>query len=311
MQKLRDVANFLGETSEHQMATKLKVSAPISTLALFKAYEKLPPRAAFKKDKTDGTPPLTVRFTDESTGYILKREWKFGDGKTDDAVNPSHTYTAADCESQYPITLTVSNNGGNDTAESSLWVYPNPPKVKFSASSWGGLSPLQVTFFDETDGDCITARKWGFGDGSTGTGTNPTHVFHNNTGSAVQYSVTLTVSAQSNNPVWWTGTIIVQPASGPPPPPPPPPPSITAERDSLSEGIIVKGSHFTNGVRVRLDVTYPPGHTASYYSDLVVAGAFTATLSEVTCSGNANVICTVKATMDGTTFYSAPTSVKC
>jgi PKD repeat protein len=305
MPTLQDVANFLGLTSERQMAAKLKVSAPISTLALIKAYEKLPPRAAFKKDKTDGTPPLTVQFTDESSGYILKREWKFGDGKTDSSVNPSHTYTSADCESQYPITLTVSNNGGSDTANSSLWVYPNPPKPKFAASAWGGLSPLQITFFDETDGECITSRQWDFGDGGAGTGTNPTHVFHNNTGNAIPYRVTLTVSAQSNSPASWSGTITVQPSSGPQPPAPPPPPSITAERDSSSEGIIVKGYHFTNGVRVRLDVTYPPGHTASYYSSPVVAGEFSQPISEVTCSGNANEICTVKATMDGTTFYSA------
>jgi len=62
-----------------------------------------------------------VQFTDESRGYILKREWKFGDGKTGNAVNPSHTYTSADCDNQFPITLTVSNEGGSDAAKGSIW----------------------------------------------------------------------------------------------------------------------------------------------------------------------------------------------
>ena len=71
------------------------------------------------------------------------------------------------------------------------------------------------------------------------------------------------------------------------------------------EAIKVQGYHFTNGVKVRLDVTYPPGHTASYSSDPVVAGEFTTTISLVTCTGSSGQPCTVKATMDGTTFYSA------
>ena len=315
MPTLLDVAKFLGLTSERQMAAKLKVSAPISTLAVIRAYEKLPPRAAFKKDKTQGTPPITVQFTDESTGYILKREWKFGDGKTANTANPSHTYTSADCDNQYPITLTVSNDGGSDTATSSLWVYPNPPKVKFGASAWAGPSPLQVTFVDDSEEECVVSRVWDFGDGGRDAGNNPTptHVFHNNTGSTVQFRVSLEVTAQSNNPAYWAGMITVTPASGgqQPPPPQPAQPSITAWRDPNSQGIYVQGTSFTNGVVVRIDVTYPPGKTASYYSSPVVAGEFKQYISEVTCTGSAGVRCDVKATMDGgKTFYTAQ-SVQC
>src|ERR1700743_2146315 len=117
MPTLKDVAEFLALTSEKDMAAKLKVPMPISTIALIKAYEKLPPKASFKQDKTQGTPPITVQFTDTSRGYSAKREWKFGDGKTDTTANPSHTYTSADCNDQYPVTLTVSSNGGSDTAK--------------------------------------------------------------------------------------------------------------------------------------------------------------------------------------------------
>jgi DsbC/DsbD-like thiol-disulfide interchange protein len=77
------------------------------------------------------------------------------------------------------------------------------------------------------------------------------------------------------------------------------------------EAIVVNGSSFTNGVRVRLDVTYPPGHTATYWSDPVAGGVFSTTISLVTCTGRAGQPCTVKATMDGTTFDSPKDPVQC
>jgi PKD repeat protein len=111
MPTLKSVSKFLGLSSELKMAAKLGVKAPVSTIALIKAYEKTPPRAALKQDKTQGAAGITVQFTDESAGYIRNREWKFGDGKTDHAANPSHTYEHADCNNQYAISLTVSNEG--------------------------------------------------------------------------------------------------------------------------------------------------------------------------------------------------------
>jgi hypothetical protein len=311
MPTLRDVSNFLGLTSELQMAAKLKVKAPVSTLALIKAYEYVPPRAAFKQDKTQGAQPIAVQFTDESAGYIRKREWKFGDGGTDHVANPLHTYEHADCNNQYPITLTVSNDGGSDTAKSSMWVYPKPPKARFAAGPWSGPSPLQVTFLDDSDAECIMSRLWDFGDGGTDTGVTPTHVFHNNTGNTVEFRVSLEIQVESNSPAYYAANITVTPGAGAPPPAPPVKPYITAARVPGMDAIVVNGSHFTNGVKVRLDVTYPPGHTASYWSDPVAGGEFSTTISEVTCTGNAGKPCTVKATMDGTTFYSAKDPVQC
>ncbi len=310
MPTLRDVSNFLGLTSELEMAAKLKLKAPISTLALIKAYEHVPPRAAFKQDKTQGVQPIAVQFTDESAGYILKREWKFGDGTTNHVANPLHTYEHADCNNQYPITLTVSNDGGSDTAKSSMWVIPRPPKARFGASAWTGQSPLQVTFLDDTDGECVYSRQWDFGDGGTSTDVAPTHVFHNSTGSTVEFRVSLEVQAESNAPAYYAANITVA-SSGGSPTPAPAQPYITAARVPGMEAIKVNGSHFTNGVKVRLDVTYPPGNTASYWSDPVAGGEFSTTISLVTCTGSSGQACTVKATMDGTNFYSAKEPVQC
>jgi PKD repeat protein len=70
------------------------------------------PVADFTADPTAGPAPLTVNFTDLSTGSITMWEWDFGDGGISFAQNPSHVYTRAD---QFTVTLTVTGPGGTDT----------------------------------------------------------------------------------------------------------------------------------------------------------------------------------------------------
>ena len=308
---LKDVAQFLGLYGEKQMAAKLKVHSPISTIALIKAYEKLPPRASFKQDKTQGTPPITVQFTDKSTGYIQKREWKFGDGKTDNSANPSHTYTSADCDNQYPITLTVSNQGGSDTAKGSMWVYPNPPKVKFAASDWGGPSPLQVTFVDDSEEECVVSRVWDFGDGASEGGNNPTptHVFHNNTGSTVQFRVSLEVTAQSNSPASWAGMITVTPAGETHPPPPPPATQPVIMAGVYQSGTIqVQGSKFPASVPVYiLEVDLTGNRSPLYTTHSDTLGTFSQLINVQGCTGGTGNQLKVIATADGHTFSNIAT----
>lgn len=70
------------------------------------------PIADFSATPTSGTPPLTVRFTDSSTGDITNRSWDFGDGGTSTWRNPSHSYAAA---GTYTVALTVTGPGGTNT----------------------------------------------------------------------------------------------------------------------------------------------------------------------------------------------------
>ncbi|MFA7199735.1 MAG: PKD domain-containing protein, partial [Methanoculleus sp.] len=75
------------------------------------------PVANFSADPTTGTAPLTVTFTDTSTGGPTVWNWSFGDGawhNTTDAAerNPTHTYAAA---GNYTVSLTVDNADGTDT----------------------------------------------------------------------------------------------------------------------------------------------------------------------------------------------------
>jgi PKD repeat protein len=70
------------------------------------------PVADFTGAPTSGTSPLTVNFTDQSTGDVTSWSWNFGDDGTSTLQNPSHEYTAA---GDYTVSLTVSGPGGSDT----------------------------------------------------------------------------------------------------------------------------------------------------------------------------------------------------
>ncbi len=71
------------------------------------------PVAGFTSDVTNGTAPLTVNFTDQSTGTPTSWLWDFGDNDTSSVQNPSHTYTAA---GTYTVNLTVTGAGGSTSA---------------------------------------------------------------------------------------------------------------------------------------------------------------------------------------------------
>ncbi|MEN6341436.1 MAG: PKD domain-containing protein, partial [Methanospirillum sp.] len=73
------------------------------------------PVAGFSANVTNGTAPLAVAFSDNSTGdAITARAWDFQDDGTIDSTeqNPTFTYAAA---GTYTVNLTVTNAGGSDS----------------------------------------------------------------------------------------------------------------------------------------------------------------------------------------------------
>jgi PKD repeat protein len=134
-----------------------------------------PPVADFSGSPLSGTAPLTVVFTDTSSGLISAYLWDFGDGITDTVQNPSHTYTAAGV---YTVTLTVTGPGGSDTLTRADYITVNepPPTADFSGAPLSGAAPLIVDFIDASTGT-ITTRLWDFGDGITSTLQNPSHTY--------------------------------------------------------------------------------------------------------------------------------------
>ncbi len=79
-----------------------------------------PPVAAFatNPDPAQGTAPLLVQFSDQSTApgsSIASRLWEFGDGSTSVDTSPSHNYAAPGV---YEARLTVTNSVGQQSSTS-------------------------------------------------------------------------------------------------------------------------------------------------------------------------------------------------
>ncbi|MBD3237695.1 MAG: PKD domain-containing protein [Candidatus Eisenbacteria bacterium] len=74
----------------------------------------VPPTADFVGDPTSGFAPLTVQFTDQSSGSPTSWSWDFGDGGTSTGQSPAHEYVDP---GTYSVTLTVTNANGTDAEQ--------------------------------------------------------------------------------------------------------------------------------------------------------------------------------------------------
>ncbi|MCP3920053.1 MAG: PKD domain-containing protein [bacterium] len=133
------------------------------------------PVAEFAGTPTSGTAPLSVSFSDLSTGEINGWGWDFGDGGTSTAQNPGHTYST---DGVYTVALTVQGPGGADseTKTGYITVSASTPVAEFSGSPTAGKAPLSVAFSDESTGT-ITSWSWSFGDGGSSSAQSPSHIY--------------------------------------------------------------------------------------------------------------------------------------
>jgi PKD repeat protein len=75
--------------------------------------------AKFSADVTQGQAPLTVQFTDQSTGNPTSWNWNFGDGDSSLVQNPVHIYLT---KGKYTVKLTVSDGATSFALEKSDYV---------------------------------------------------------------------------------------------------------------------------------------------------------------------------------------------
>jgi PKD repeat protein len=97
-----------------------------------------PPVANFTVNRTSGPVPLTVQFTDTSTGSPDYWSWLFGDGGSSGIQHPVHTYSSPGV---YTVNLTTGNAGGNSTKSvPGLINATSPPGHTITASAGTGGS---------------------------------------------------------------------------------------------------------------------------------------------------------------------------
>ncbi|MBV9603605.1 MAG: PKD domain-containing protein [Solirubrobacterales bacterium] len=112
-------------------------------------------------------------------GSITSYAWNFGDGHSGSGPTPSHTYRTAGA---YTVTLTVTDSDGqtNSVSHQLTVTQAQPPRPVFDVNPAVPI-PRQAIAFDGTPSTDpnggIIAYAWDFGDGTTGTGANPSHAY--------------------------------------------------------------------------------------------------------------------------------------
>jgi PKD repeat protein len=152
--------------------------------------------AGGNRDVCSGQPILfDASASADPDGGLLQYAWDFGDGSGSDLINPTKTYERPGV---YPVTLLVRNETssqyGSATDRIAALVREGP------IADAGGdrlVCSNQRVRFDgtgSTDADgAVNAFAWTFGDGNSGSGETPTHVFTR----PGTYEVTLTITGDA------------------------------------------------------------------------------------------------------------------
>jgi PKD repeat protein len=143
----------------------------------------------FTTSADSGCTPLYVLFQNSSIGGSIFT-WDFGDSTTSNNFNPAHVFL----NKSYRDTLFyVSMIGKNiysctDTFNRSIKIYAKV-KSDFSLDTTQGISPFEINPINKSIGGVV--YKWDFGDGTTTSEMNPSHLYINNTSKDTIYQLTL------------------------------------------------------------------------------------------------------------------------
>jgi len=129
-------------------------------------------QANFTVDKQTGCSPLTVTFTNTTTGASTNATWSWNFGNSNSSIlkDAGATYIT---EKTYTVTLTVKDGANTSTKSMDITVYKKPT-ADFAILPAKGCAPLTVTFnANASPGDgSISGYLWDFGDGASIQGSN-------------------------------------------------------------------------------------------------------------------------------------------
>lgn len=153
--------------------------------------------ADFEVAPASGVAPVTVQFTDKSSGVPTEWQWDFDNDGTIDSTeqNPSFTYSAA---GTYTVKLIASNaTSTNEITKSDVVRAIGVPVAEFTTDATpSGVPNLTVQFRDlSTEVTAATTWSWDFGDGATSTQQEPSHTYT----TPGSYDVTLTTTNEAGS----------------------------------------------------------------------------------------------------------------
>jgi len=135
-----------------------------------------PPQALFTPDKSSGTVPCTVSFTNNSQNAV-QFSWDFGDGTFSSLSAPTHVY---DKVGNFTVTLVAEDAEGCSATVSQV-INVNAALVlpvaafTFDLGADNGYAPAKVKFTNtSTNGESFL---WTFSDGNTSTEASPLHEY--------------------------------------------------------------------------------------------------------------------------------------
>ncbi|GAA0874644.1 hypothetical protein GCM10009118_10520 [Wandonia haliotis] len=146
------------------------------------------PVVTFVADTLEGCSPLTVTFTNQSTGNLDNCQWTFSDGTVATGCSSvTHNFTQPGC---YSVALTATTIEGCRTSyaeQDMICVYPDPVANFYTEPSgqMTTVSPTLHIFNTSVDAD---SYYWNFGNESFSTETSPTVTYAEQPG---VYDITL------------------------------------------------------------------------------------------------------------------------
>ena len=162
---------------------------------------------SFVVSPLSGAGPLSVSFVNNTrTPEVDQFLWELGDGTTSTEINPP---TKVYQTGSYTIILHATSSAGAGSIASYELVVSAPVLTAgFTRTPVTSSAPFTASFTNTTavTGDGAVTYRWLFGDGTTSTVINPTHVF--NTGSyTIKLEATTSYNITSSATLMVSGTM--------------------------------------------------------------------------------------------------------
>ncbi len=154
--------------------------------------------------------PNTIHFSDYSGGTPTNFSWDFGDNTISTLENPTHVYAAA---GTYQVCLTIDGANGTTCTHCDIITVGTQIdsicQTNFYSYADSSSAPNTINFVNYSGGT-PSSFSWSFGDNTSSTLENPTHVY----ASAGTYQVCLTIADSSGSSCTHCDNVVVGSQNG-------------------------------------------------------------------------------------------------